>query len=339
METFDFNDDIWDEFKEQNEVEGEIKCDACASTELEYDKDGYMLCLKCHSINNNVIDTNCEWRFYGNEDSKGSDPTRCGMPISSLLPQSSHGSVISSFYTDSYEMRKIRKYHSWNAMPYRERSLWTVFDTLTTRASSNGIPICIIEEAKKTYKELSENRISRGANRLGLIASCIWGACKEKNVPRSAKEIAKIFKLPITNMSKGCKQYQEIMNTINKNKSKKSKRSSKMVCLTASKPDDFIHRFCSNLNMNSSELELSLYVAQKSVEHSLVTENTPPSIAAGSIYLVSNLLDLNISKKDISQSCGTSEVTISKCLKKMEKYYNLLIPENLQSIYLEKKIK
>ena len=338
METFEFEDDIWDEFKTTNEEDNEdiSYCNQCKSTNLEYDKDGYMLCLDCHSIISMVIDTGSEWRYYGNDDSKSADPTRCGMPISSLLPLSSHGSVISSFYTDSYEMRKIRKYHGWNAMPYRERSLWSVFDTLTARASSNGIPICIIEEAKKTYKELSENRISRGANRLGLIASCIWGACKEKNVPRSSKEIAKIFDLPITNMSKGCKQYQEIMNTINKTKAKKSKKNSKISCLSASKPDDFIHRFCSNLNMSNNELELALYVAQKAVEHSLVTENTPPSIAAGSIFLVSNVLNLNITKKDISNSCGTSEVTISKCLKKMEKYYNLLLPIDLQKTHLQK---
>ena len=51
------------------------------------------------------------------------------------------------------------------------------------------------------YKILSEAKISRGANRKGLIASCIYTACKIKKVPRSAKEIADIFDLNITNMT------------------------------------------------------------------------------------------------------------------------------------------
>lgn len=325
MEQLD--DDIWLEFKDKKELNEdktkENMCNFCESTDFEYDKDGQITCSICHSINSNYIDTGSEWRYYGNEDSKSSDPTRCGMPISDLLPQSSHGSIISSFGGgESYEMKKIRKYHGWNTMPYRERSLWGVFDILTLKASSNGIPQCIIEKAKKSYKELSENRISRGANRLGLIASCIWGACKEKNVPRSSKEIAKIFGLPITNMSKGCKQYQEIMNTINK-------KNKKNTYLTASKPEDFIHRFCSNLQMSNEDLNICLHVAQQAVKHSLVTENTPPSIAAGSIYLVSNTLNLNITKKNISEGCEISEVTISKCFKKMEKYISLLLPEQL----------
>lgn len=325
-----FDDSIWDEFKEPIEEldESTHLCQKCNSSNIENDKDGYTICLDCHTIINGIIDTNSEWRFYGTDDSKCADPTRCGMVISNLLPQSSHGSIISRGFIDNYQMRKIRKYHGWNAMPYRERSLWYVFDILSTKASANGIPVCIIEEAKKTYKELSENRISRGVNRLGLIASCIWGACKEKNVPRSSKEIAKIFDLPITNMSKGCKQYQEIMNLISKDK-KKKKNS---ICLTASKPDDFIHRFCSSLNMSNESLELSLYIAQKAVEHSLVYENTPPSIAAGSIYLVSHILNLSINKKDISNACGISEVTISKCFKKMEKYYNILLPDNIKKL-------
>ena len=58
-------------------------------------------------------------------------------------------------------------------MPYRE-SLRAVFDVLTQKSSSNGIPTCIIEDAKKTYKAISENRISRGSNRLGLIL-LVWG--------------------------------------------------------------------------------------------------------------------------------------------------------------------
>ena len=77
-------------------------------------------------------------------------------------------------------------------------------------------------------------------------------------------------------------------------------------------------------------LKICLHVANKAEKHSIVSENTPPSIAAGSIYLVSNVLQLNITKKDISSACGISEVTVSKCFKKMEKYYHLLLPENCQ---------
>ena len=42
-----------------------------------------------------------------------------------------------------------------------------------------------------------------------------------------------------------------------------------------------------------------------------------PGIAAGSIFLVCSLCNQNITKKQVSKACKISEVTISKCYKKL----------------------
>ena len=85
-------------------------------------------------------------------------------------------------------------------------------------------------------------------------------------------------------------------------------------------PDDFIMRFCCNLNIEDKYIELCSYIIDKADEYSIVSENAPPSIAVGTIYLVSNLCKLNITKKEISKECDISEVTINKCYNKLEKY-------------------
>jgi hypothetical protein len=48
-------------------------------------------------------------------------------------------------------------------------------------------------------------------------------------------------------------------------------------------------------------------------------ENTPPSIAAGVVYFISQLCKINITKKDVKNVSEISEVTINKCYKKLEK--------------------
>ena len=59
-----------------------------------------------------------------------------------------------------------------------------------------------------------------------------------------------------------------------------------------------------------------------------------PSVASGSIFLVCSLLNINISKKDISTACKISEVTISKCYKELLKYHKYLLPkEILEKLY------
>ena len=45
-------------------------------------------------IQTKVFDSNAEWRYYGNDDNKSSNPTRCGMPVNQFMPKSSIGSVI-----------------------------------------------------------------------------------------------------------------------------------------------------------------------------------------------------------------------------------------------------
>ena len=105
------------------------------------------------------LDLGAEWRFYGSEDSKFSDPTRCGLPTNELLPQSSLGSTISFKMGESWDMRKIRNYHQWNAMPYKERSLYNVFDSIQVRAINSGLPACIIEEAKILYKQIEHAQV------------------------------------------------------------------------------------------------------------------------------------------------------------------------------------
>ena len=321
-----FDEELWSSFPSPKEYPNIISeeqpdcelCEYCQQFDMIHNNDGLIVCKNCGATSDKVIDHGAEWRYYGYNDNKNADPTRCGLPINNLMPQSSMCSVISNFgKNDSYEMKKIRRYHTWNSVPYKERALHEVFDSFSV-ALNNGIPTCIIDEAKSMYKVLSEAKISRGSNRKGLIASCIYMSCKKGNVPRSAKEIADIFDLDITVMTNGCKNFIETWNMVNKQKNGN-------IVLNASQSDDFIHRFCSKLSVSPEILNLCIRISKKAEEFSIVSENTPPSIAAGSIYLACQLTNINISKKDISDVCKISEVTISKCYKKLFKYKEHLV--------------
>jgi len=306
-------------------------CLECESTDIVV-VNGEVTCRTCGSINHTVIDANAEWRFYGSDDSKYSDPTRCGLPTNELLPQSSLGSTIGFKPGESFEMRKIRNYHLWNAMPYRERALYNVFESIQIRAVNNGIPLCIIDEAKNLYKKISDIQINRGSNRHGIIASCIYKACILQGSPRSAKEIATIFKLNTRHMTKGCKKFDEIMNMNNSN--------SFIVCTPSTNSGDFIQRFCSKLGLGDNVIEICKYVCEKVDEYDNFADNSgPPAIAACSIYLVCTLLNIGVTKKDISESCGITEVTINKPYKLLLKYHVHLLPKYILKLLYSQDVK
>lgn len=292
-------DDLRDNSDKKN-VQLDCFCNFCNSDNIVLEDDNYM-CKDCNCILSRFIDNHAEWRYYGHEDNKTSDPTRCGAPTNNLLPDSSLGSIISCQIFENQAMKLIRKYHTWNSMSYKERSLYNIFDNITLNALNSGIPQSIIEEAKNLYKTLSESKISRGDNRAGLIASSIYMSCKTNKVPRSAKEIAKIFNLKTTTMTRGCKKFQDIMK----------------IELDSTNPHDFIERFCSKLSLSSEIRELCKYVIHKSTDLNIVSSNTPTSIAAATIYLCSMITKNNLTKKEISDICEISQVTLSKCYKKL----------------------
>lgn len=295
-----------------------IKTPICKCGSDTWDNIGdELFCCKCYTVLFKNLDSQAEWRFYGASDNKSSDPSRCGLPVNQFTPTAAMGTIIGvndQFLSSNehfFQYNKMRKYHLWNSMPYRERSLHNILNNITLQAGSNGITQTIIDDAKLMYSKLASDRITRGNNRSGLIASSIYMSCKSNNVPRSAKEVAKMFNLNITTMTKGCKHFNEIM---------------KDVKFESTKPSDFIRRFLSKLK-RMNLYDVCMHVERKSSEFSLVTENAPPSIAASIIYLVAvEKKDKNLSKKTIAKTCEISEVTINKVYKKMTDYIEFLMP-------------
>ena len=289
------------EFDDKINVE-ERCCDSCENYVIY---EGITSCKVCRNIISNISD-GAEWRYYGSNDSKTSDPTRCGMPTNILLPKSSIGSTV-NFKNNNKSMNQIRRYQNFNGMPYKERSKFKVFNIITEKCLKNNINQKIINEAKSLYNNISDIKISRGSNRDGIIAACVYFSCKECDVPRSTKEIAGIFDIKITVMTKGVKNFQEIMNLNRDNKLRIHKKSIH--------PCDFIDRFTDNMDLN---VLLVKKICEKCLKNNIISQNTPQSIAAGCIYYFIKKKELDISKKELSDVCKISEVTINKCYKKIE---------------------
>ena len=150
------------------------------------------------------------------------------------------------------------------------------------------------------------------SNRKGIIAACVYFACKDCNVPRSSKEIAEIFNItPPTVMTKGIKKCQEIICMNKKNKHRLSQS-------TPISPISLIERFCNKLCISEEETKIIRSICEKSIDENIISENTPPSIAAGCIFYFNKKNNNGLTKKKISDICRTSEVTINKCCKKLE---------------------
>lgn len=298
-------------------------------------EDGFPTCTNtlCGIMYKHTLDYSPEWRFYGSEDKNAADPTRCGNPINPLLQESSFGCKILCSPNASYEMRRIRKWTEWGAMPHREKSLYDEFQFITIMAQNAGIPRIFIDDAMAIHKDISEQKMFRGLNRDGIKSASIYISCRLNGCPRTAHEIAEIFCLDKTSATTGCSMAVNILCNIDRN-SEHAKQSE--LCPTT--PSSFIDRYCSRLNINTELTLLSKFIAQKIADQNMINENTPHSIAAGIVYFIAQSCNLPISKTDVKQICGVSEVTINKCFKKMNAIRDKLIPPCIIDKYAETEI-
>lgn len=297
-----------------NEESFEI-CTNCNNRSIIQDNSsGFILCRSCGIIKDIIIDTGAEWRYYGSSDSKSYDPTRCGSPINPLLPRSSLGTFIGGSCYGS-----LQRLHSWNAMPSDERSLWHVFENINRKTQNTDLANKIKEECKYYYKTISKKdknvsgTLTRGTVRQGVIAACLYVSCKNNNVPRLASEIAEMFDISTTDVTKGLKKFCEI-----------EKRKNIEINIHITSTEDFIQRYCNKLNISKDKQKIGYVLSKRIKKLSILNENTPPSIAASIIYLLSSVYELNITKDKICEEINISNVTITKAVKRLSKYLDIL---------------
>ncbi len=296
----------------------EFVCSNCQSDQL-YEDQGTMICSNCAYVSSQTIDNSAEWRFYGIEDSKHTDPNRCGMPTNPLFPTSSLGSVVGN--GGGYMMHRVRKFHSWNNGNYKERSLYKIFQDILSTASRHGILLTVIRESNLYYKKVSENHISRGSNRTGLIAACLFMACKAMSVPRSAKEISEIFDIETKSTIKGCKRFNEIWARIGEPPIEPREHV---------RPSDFIERFASKLNLSSDHILAAVELCDQLYQENVVCELSPSNIAAAVLLFVLQEEGISLCKRKLCESTNTSLITVNKCFKKIQTYLNASTPAFLE---------
>lgn len=303
-------------------------CSIC-NTILKISEEGFPTCSSetCGVIYTNELDFSPEWRYYGAEDRNARDPARCGNPINPLLVESSFGCKVLCSTNSTYEMRRIRKWTEWQSMPHKEKSLYEEFQFITVMAQNAGIPKIFIDKAMYIHKDISEQKMFRGLNRDGIKAASIYISCRLNDCPRTAHEIAEIFKLDKTSATTGCSMAVNILTNV-----ERGYNSSQQSELLTTRPSAFIERYCSRLNVNAELTMLSKFIAKKIHTNNKINDFTPHSISAGIIYFVAYNCNLNIGKSDIKAVCGVSEVTTNKCFRKLEEIKSDLLP----TVILEK---
>jgi transcription initiation factor TFIIB len=351
----------WYAEERPNTDESSYICKGCDDPTLIESIDGIVVCKGCGAEIDIPIDQGAEYRWFAGDSGGGADPSRCSFPVNPLMPESSLGTMIINGH-GSAVMRRIKRYHMWNLMPYRERTLWSIFESLTVRATNSGISLAVVDEAKELFAQMTASTICRGQpQRDALLAACIWEALKRHGTPRMPKDVADIFNIPMSQLTKGIKQFQTLSanrTTAQRKDTYTSAKKEPVVVVatpthetedvitaralqrraiwqkTATKTtsyEDFIVPFLTNLSIQrdaATLLEgLVRDICAKTEEFGIVPENTPPSLTASVIAFAAPHAGISLELTQIARVCGISVITIQKCLKRLTQFEKKLLTE------------
>ncbi len=320
--------DILDNFSEDKKKKkkdsnnNNQRCSNCDSSNLIFTFERRSnVCVDCGTESTEILDESPEWSNY--EDGK-SGTSRCGAPTSAFFPKSSLGTTINA---PGYS--KVKMLRNWGQVPYRERSLAEVLSDIDNKCRKYKITKAVIDNAKILYKNIREtkhdtgynkgkNVIIRGINRKQIIAACFYfGAILQKS-PRSTKEVADIFNLELKQITKGCRKFLEIM-----------KDNFIVFDIKPSHSVDFIERFGSKIQMSKDDIQFAKTITSNVTKLDIASDHQSTSLAAASILLTSHILNLDISKKVISEIFKISDVTITKTYKKILPFSKVIVSDEL----------
>lgn len=284
---------------------------------------GMVTCTNCGQVLESVLlDTAPEWKKYDTTNT-----SRCGMPTNIFLPQSSLGTSMSGTCN-----KQLKNLQNWLAMPYKERSLNNVLTIIKEKCNAAGLLNCIEDDAKILYKIASEykhgkedthdaaNIIIRGKNRTGLIAACIFQACKRCGYSKSHKDIAKLFNINSSCVTKGCKDFAKYVKYKNIDYN-----------TNLSHPSQYLRQICERLNMTIETINYTIALTDKIEKLNIIPSHTPLSIAMACLLLSANINKLtHITRKEITKISHISEVTLVKTYNRLIKFKEYIL--NLKSI-------
>lgn len=301
-------------------------CPHCLNTDC-LDLSDLVTCKECGFVISRPFDNTAEYRYFSQDD-RGADPTRVGAPQDPRLPEASLGTVILNNYGSAKAMYRVRKYHSWNTVPYKERSFIQTCERLSLIGLNSGINQSIIEESKNLFTTLQDVGGRQGLSKDALLSACLYMSLKQSGSPRKPKEIADIFGLSSATFTKALKQMQEIM-ALARQKGKLHATTTNKPSQSSTKAIEYIQLPLSRLPIPRNQMEhlytLCKRIAEKSEEAGLSQENMPPSLAAGCVaFVIKRCEILNIPVSKIAEASEISIATLQKCLRRLESHAEML---------------
>jgi len=290
------------------------KCPSCSKNKiLTDDNSGELFCSNCgFVITEKIEEAGAEWRSFSNEEK---DRARVGAGTSLAMHDMGLSTIIGQTNKDSTgkpltaNMKStITRLRTWDsrtqAHSSAERNLRQALNEMDKLKDKLALTDAVIEKAAYIYRKAMEKRLVRGRSIHGLVAACLYAACRNTETPRTLDDIANGINIRRKDVAR-C--YRLIFRELE-------------LKMPVVDPVKGVSRIASIAELSEKTKRKAIIILNQAKKIGLVAGKDPMGIAAAALYLACISNGEVKSQKEISIASGVTEVTIrNRCsgLRKM----------------------
>jgi len=282
-------------------------CPECEGNTISIQEKGEIVCRQCGLvISERIVDVSHSGkRAFTKQEKERRE--RTGSPISILLPDMGLSTIIDKNNIKSPDLKRAAK---WNSrMTWDKRNMLIATTELKRIGSNLTLPNHVKKAAIRLYIEAFKKKLLRGRSINGMVAACLYFACRERKIPRTLQEILDQTSVNAKNVRR-C--YRTLIRELN-------------LKAPSTNPVSLIPRYVAELNLDADTEKTTIKILQSFVSKYSTSGKDPKGLCAGALYLVCKKRDKRISQKEIANVVGVTEVTLRSRYKELVKKLNIKI--------------
>ena len=282
-------------------------CPECEGNTISIQEKGEIVCRQCGLvISERILDTaHSGKRAFTKQEKERRE--RTGSPISILLPDMGLSTIIDKNNITNPDLKRAAK---WNSrMTWDKRNMLIATTELKRIGSNLNLPIHVKKAAIRLYIEAFKRKLLRGRSINGMVAACLYFACRERKIPRTLQEILDETSINAKNVRR-C--YRTLIRELN-------------LKVPSTDPISLIPRYIAELGLDAETEKIAIKILQSFISKYSTSGKDPKGLCAGSLYLVCKKKDKRISQKEIANVVGVTEVTLRSRYKELINKLNIKI--------------
>lgn len=282
-------------------------CPECGGKVIPLHERGEIVCGQCGLvISERIVDiSHSGKRAFTKQEKENRE--RTGSPISILLPDMGLSTIIDKSNIKSPDLKRAAK---WNSrMTWDKRNMLIATTELKRIGSNLNLPNHVKKAAIRLYIEAFKKKLLRGRSINGMVAACLYFACRERKIPRTLQEILEQTSISAKNVRR-C--YRTLIRELN-------------LKVPSTDPISLIPRFIAELELDADAENSTIKILQTFTSRFSTSGKDPKGLCAGALYLVCKMKDKRISQKEIANLVGVTEVTLRSRYKELIKMLNIMV--------------